>query len=570
MARSPLFSSVRRALARALFARQKGLTDPAEVDRAWEAERLKRRAILQWSAGAAAAAALPAAGCDGGETNPEPTVEVAVVGGGMAGIHCAYRLDEAGVAVTVYEAAKRVGGRMYTGRDMFPDGQICELGGELIDTNHATLWKLSEELGLTLDDRLADEPTGFKRDVYYINGAEVPEDTIVQQFVAVAPTMAMQVDKAESDDAYFEEIDNTTLQEWLDANCPKDTFGELHEVLRVAYRGEYGLEATEQSCLNLLYFIDYDNPGDFAIFGESDERYHTHLGNDSFPTMLAKTLEGKIQLETRLVSAKDGPEGRFTLGFQRADGSTFEAVVDHVVFALPFSLLREVDLSGLTLSDEKRTIISELGYGTNAKVMTAYTSRFWKEQYNTAGAVYTDLPLQQTWESSTGQEGTGGILTNFLGGEGGVASGDGTPEEYHQKVLPDIEQIWPGAQAAYVPDSAVRMHWPTYELTKGSYTCYKPGQWSFWELEGKREGNLHFIGEHTSPEFQGFMEGAAESGGLAAAAIMGDLGIAPSPQHAALIDTKLGVPQPWTGGRRLKLGERRRLRREALERRLYR
>lgn len=571
MARTPLFSSVRRALAKALFAKKHGLSDPADVDRAWEAEKLKRRAVLQWSAGAAAAATLPvAAGCDGAEPEPEPEVSVAVVGGGMAGIHCAYQLDKAGVAVTVYEASKRVGGRMYTGKDLFADGQICELGGELIDTNHATMWKLSEQLGIPLDDRWAGEPAGFKREIYYIAGAEVAEATIVEQFTPVAAIMAQQVEKAESDDAYFEEIDNTSLQKWLDDNCPKATFPELHEILRVAYRGEYGLECEEQSCLNLLYFIDYENPGDFAIFGESDERYHTHTGNETFPATLAESLSGKIQLETKLVSAKDGAEGKYVLTFQKADGSTAEATVDHVVFALPFTLLREVDLSGLTLSDLKREIIDELGYGTNAKVMAGFTSRYWVTDHNAGGAVTTDLTIQQTWETSIGQDGASGILTNFLGGDAGLGSGQGTPEEYFQTVLPDLETIWPGGQAAYVKDSAVRMHWPTHEYTKGSYTCYRPGQWAYYGLEGEREGNLHFIGEHTSLDFQGFMEGAAESGGLAAGAILDDLGIAPTPQHASLIDAKLGVPQPWTGGARMRLGQRRKLRRGALERWLSR
>ena len=47
---------------------------------------------------------------------------------------------------------------------------------------------------------------------------------------------------------------------------------------------------------------------------------------------------------------------------------------------------------------------------------------------------------------------------------------------------------------------------------QNGYTCYRPGQWSFWPLEGEREGSLHFCGEHTSPDFQGWMEGAAETG----------------------------------------------------------
>lgn len=573
MARTPLLSHLGRAFAKALFARKHGLSEPAEIDAAWQARRLERRKILQWSAGVVAASTLPGtAGCEDGPIvpePPEPEIQIVVVGAGMAGLHCAYRLLQAGANVTVHEAADRVGGRMFSARDIGPDNQLCELGGELIDTNHLTLHALAEELGLALDDRWADEPAGFKREINYIAGAEVPLSTIVEQYIPVAAVMQEQLAMTEEDDAYFEELDNTTLQDWLDTYCPKDTYLELHEILRVAYRGEYGAETTEQSCLNLLYFIDSENPEDFAIFGESDERWHTHEGNDSFPTKLREGFEGLggvIQVQSRLVAARDGADGKTDLDFQQADGSVVTVTADHVVFALPYTLLREVDLTGLTLSEEKRKIITELGYGTNAKVMTVYSSRVWRTDHNAGGAVTTDLAIQQTWESTIGQEGAAGILTNFLGGDGGLHSDEGTPEEYHQKVLPDLEQIWPGTEAAYVADSAVRMHWPTYELTKGSYTSYLPGQWSFYGLEGAREGNLHFIGEHTSLDFQGFMEGAAESGALAAMAIIDELGLTASPQHAAIVDAKLVVPQPWYGGPSgpIRLPERRRLRRERM------
>jgi len=61
------------------------------------------------------------------------------------------------------------------------------------------------------------------------------------------------------------------------------------------------------------------------------------------------------------------------------------------------------------------------------------------------------------------------------------------------------------------------MHWPSVEHTRGSYACYLPGQASFSGLEGARAGNLHFCGEHTSVDFQGYMNGGAETGERVAA-----------------------------------------------------
>jgi monoamine oxidase len=525
MSKTPLFSRLRRSYQIARGRR------PEERDQAL------RRKLLSL---AAASVAASAASCAEEETITE---RVAVVGGGIAGLHCAYRLKEAGIDVTVYEAQKRTGGRMFTGKGLFtaaPD-QICELGGELIDSNHATLLALAEEFDLELHDRFANEPPAFKREQYLVGGVEVPDARIVEQFSEVAPLMDMLVASADEDEASFAMLDAISLQVWLDDNVPIAMYPELHHIIATAYRGEYGLENSEQSCLNLLYLIGADDPDPFRIFGESDERFHAALGSDAFPTALADAIGPKsIALDHKLIAARE-VDGGFELDFE-SDGKTSTVTATRVVFAMPFSVLRDVDLSGLTLSEEKRDIIANLGYGTNAKVMGGFSEQVWRTTHNASGNLTTDLPVQQTWDTTIGQPGAHGILTNFLGGQQGVASKDGSEDAWMKKVLPDLEMIWPGISAAY-SGVAVRMHWPTVPTMKGSYTCYKPGQWAYFGLQGLREGNIHFCGEHTSDDFQGWMEGGAESGGLVAAEIMDDAGKSQPQSLRRALGYKLLIPQ---------------------------
>lgn len=485
-----------------------------------------------------------------------------VIGAGIAGLHCAYRLEQAGVDVTVYEASNRIGGRMFSVKDEDYDGQLFENGGELIDSNHATMLALAAELEIDLDDRLSD--ASVQADVWFVGGVEVPEATIVEQFTAVAPGMAEAVEAAddEDDDTAFIELDETPLSAWLDENVPPADYPELHAVLTSAYRGEFGLETAEQSALNLIYLIGSDEPDPFRIFGESDERYHAHQGSQAFPLGLEERLKRKVIKKSKLVEVKGGDVRGFTLVLVSADsGARSEVNCDHLVLAIPFSVLRNVAL-GVPLSELKRQIIDELGYGTNAKLMGSFESRVWRDEHGKSGSVTSDLPLQQTWDTSIGQPGDRGILTNFLGGQAGVDVGEQEPEDYYTGLLADLEQIFPGVTEAYREDSARLMHWPSYEHTLGSYTCYRPGQWSFWGEEGAREGNLHFCGEHTSADFQGWMEGGAESGALVAAEILEDLGLEPSPEHAELLSLKTVVPQPafrGGAGRRLSYRERRQL-----------
>jgi monoamine oxidase len=226
------------------------------------------------------------------------------------------------------------------------------------------------------------------------------------------------------------------------------------------------------------------------------------------------------------------------------DGTPEPVHADHVVLAIPFSVVRRVELA-LAVSEEKQQIIAELGYGTNAKVMGAFSERVWRTRHDTEGSVTSDTAFEQVWDSSIGQAGDHGILTNFLGGDAGVAVGLLEPEEHFQSVVAELENVFPGIGAAYVEGSARRMHWPSAPYALGSYSCYLPGQWSFWQLEGVREGNLHFCGEHTSPDFQGWMEGAAESGAFAAAEVLNDLGMEYPAELSAILNGKL--PQPTWG-----------------------
>lgn len=510
-----------------------------------------RRSLLRASVSIALGAPLAGlVGCGDDTTPTETDPVVAIIGGGIAGLHCAYRLKEGGVIATVYEAADRTGGRMFSATGKFPEDatQLCELGGELIDTGHLTLKALAEEFGLVLDDRTASPPANFKFDTWFVGGVAVPDATVVTQFSAVAPAIQAQVEAADSDEAAYAMLDAIDLDQWLKDNVPVAMYPELHAILQNAYRGEFGLENDKQSALNLVYLIGADDPDPFRIFGVSDERYHTHLGNESFPKKLAEGLDaGQIELSHKLTKAsKSG--GRFELVFDSPEGSK-TVTADHVVFALPFTMLREVDLSGLGLSDEKSNIIDTLGYGTNAKVMMGFSSRVWREVHNASGSLTTDLPAQQTWETTVGQEGTHGIITNYLGGQQGVASGTGEPAAWATGVLPDIEQVWPGMTAAFT-GTAVRMHWPTVKTMKGSYACYLPGQWAFFGLEGVREGNLHFCGEHTSQDFQGYMEGGAETGALVAAEILKDLEKPISEGAARALGVKLLVPQACYGADR--------------------
>ncbi|MCC6620962.1 MAG: FAD-dependent oxidoreductase [Deltaproteobacteria bacterium] len=461
------------------------------------------------------------------DTTPITPGSVVIVGAGMAGLHCAYRLKLAGVDAQVVEAASRVGGRMWTKRDGFADGQLCEIGGELIDTPHTIMQSLADELDIALDDLKTTAPVGETAETFYFNGKLVTHEELIAEWAPLAPKLKAAVDLAESDDDEFARLDQLSIPDFL---VEAGAGPLIKEILEVAFTEEYGLEASVQPILNLLYLIDAETVDELVVFGESDERFHTHTGNETFIEKLAAELTGQIRTHAALTRVAPEGEG-YRLTFERqegatdgAAGSTFELTAAHVVLTIPFTLLREVDLSALDLPAAKTALIQELGYGTNAKLMMQFDERVWQTEHNASGAIFSDNGIQTSWDTSRGQSGAHGIITNFVGGNIGVAMGEGTAEERAQAILPAFDAVFPGMKDAYVTGSAVRMQWPTHPWTKGSYACYLLGQWASYGTEGTRVGGLHFAGEHTSLTWQGYMEGAAESGVFAAIEVLEALG----------------------------------------------
>jgi monoamine oxidase len=502
MARTPLAQAIEDGVAR--------IAD--------EELRTTRRGLL---AGAAAALAFPRLAR--GASAPR----VIVVGAGLAGLTCAYRLQQKGVYADVYEASGRVGGRCWTGRGAFADGQIYEHGGELIDNAHIAVKQLAQELGLGLDNLEQAETNGTEQLGYFFGRrysfAQMTDDlkTIWQQLhqdvsAAGYPTLYNSFTQRGF------ELDHISIAQWINAFVPGGHSSQLGQLLDVAYNIEYGAETSVQSSLNMLYLLGFVGPGQFRTFGKSNEKYHVGGGNDQITSGLAARLAGQITANTPLTAISRNADGTFTLTFANGSGS-FTRTADHVVLALPFSILRSsVDWSNAGFNQVKTLAIHELAMGTNSKLHVQFSSRFWRNQ-GSNGATYADTGYQNTWEVSRAQPGASGILVDYTGGTIGASFGAGTPASRAKQFLGQIEPVLPGATKAW-NGRATLDFWTGYPWTKGSYSYWKVGQYTrFSGAEKERSGNCHFCGEHTSQDFQGYLNGGVETGERAAGEILGDL-----------------------------------------------
>jgi len=491
-----------------------------------ETSRTTRRGLIK-SAGAGAIA-LSALGRLTPAARAAAAPRIIVIGAGVAGLTCAYRLKQAGYTAQVYEASDRLGGRCWSIRGSFADGQIAEHGGELIDQGHTAIRNLVHEFGLTLDNLLRAEENGTDLRGYF-KGSPYSIDDITDDLKQVWQKIHSDTSAAgypttfDSSTQRGRELDRMSIVDWIEESVPGGMSSRLGQLLDVAYNIEYGAESSVQSSLNLLYLLGFAGQGQLRLFGRSNEKYHVRGGNDQIPARLGAALAAQITTGAELIAIRKTPAGGYSLSV-RIDSKTTTLTADKVVLALPFSILRRsVDLSAAGFSDRKLLAIRQLGMGTNSKLHVQFRSRPWNA-LGCNGDTLADTGYQNTWEVTRAQSGASGILVDYTGGTIGASFGTGTPTQRAQKFLAQIEPVLPGLTQQWNGCATVDF-WPAYEWTRGSYSYWKVGQYtSFAGIEGRQDGNAHFCGEHTSIDFQGYLNGAVETGERAAGEVIADLG----------------------------------------------
>jgi len=557
---------------------------------------------------------------------------IGIIGAGLSGLTAAYYLVKNGYNVVIYEGNNRLGGRVYSGK--FPNGQIYENGGELIDSTHKDLLHLIKELNLKVNDELKISEKDSKKEEELIYVIDYPDNLEVNDnmdfpkvkysntdisndyFNKINPSTKLSIFQQIYLDAKnirpinyikgktswpliydknFSHLDKKSLKEYihsLTSFLRKDKNGsktKLAQLFNQAFLTECGAEIDKLSPINLLKLLDFNTnkthkplfyPAGkvpvklFSLFGDSDERFHTQNGNytiiKNLKNFLCETNKCKIKMEYCLTKIKycssSEPFDKYNnkpykLFFKKSDNSCSMRVHKHIIIAIPFSTIRKedlfpekfVDIEEANFSLLKKYAIQHLPMGKNSKLNIQFLTKFWK-QNNSNGFIFANN--NEYWDVSRDQNQETGVLVEFKGGESCNTSITNELIEdtlkYNSEIkretetcLNVLQEIFPEARKhfKYICDvetkkitNVVGYCWHHSHWAKGSYSYWGPGQYngyknyitgkeknidkiSFAGYEGVAEpyneeqtGNCHFAGEHTSFMFQGYMNGAVESG----------------------------------------------------------
>jgi monoamine oxidase len=530
-----------------------GLRDEAVAD----PDGLSRRRLLARAAGLGvglvALGAVPKAHAASREsaryTGPAP--RIAIIGAGIAGLNAALTLADKGIAATVYEAnPSRIGGRMYSGGSpstpgLWDQGQVSEYGGELVDTAHKTVQALCRRFGLGLTDVLQATPAGAEQ-ILRFNGAYYPRAQADQDFKQIWQAIQTDSQATSSSPSWNNHtaadvaMDRLSVRDWIDSRVPGGHTGNLGAFLDVAYAVEYGADTSGQSSFSLLQLLSSQaNPGSFAIWGGSNERYHITGGNDQLPHAVANALPaGTVQQGWSLRAVVRNADGSQTLTFAVDGGATRTVTADHTILAVPLPILQQqIDLTAAGLDPMMQGVLGHMTMGACTKLNMQFTSRPWAGAGpwpgTSSGECFSDLPFQQSWDVTRGQGGSDGILVQY---GGGTPARSLTPPSAFTDVttpytanlartyLAQIDQLWPGTAAAW-NGRATLSAWHLNPYSHGAYSYWPVGYLTTYAgYEATAQGRLHFAGEHTSYDFQGYMEGGAETGARAAQEVLTAIG----------------------------------------------
>jgi len=422
-------------------------------------------------------------------------VSVVIAGAGLAGLTAARHLTKKGALVTVIEARGRVGGRVHTTRQPFRFKQHAEAGGDLIDESQTEICHLIAELGLRRAEIL---PGGFTtirqvRSSRRIGGTKGWSEL---QRRLQPEIRAFCLSEQRWDGGVADSLARESVAQWLDrVHAPK----ALRDVA-VGMRGFFLADPHELSLLALVdQFAEDGVPG-------GEKMFRIRGGNDRLTTSLAALLRPPVHLETMLRRVQQSAGGVTVTVESR--GRLQDLRADYLVCALPAATLRDVVFEP-GMGQLQREAIVRLKYGAATKTAFQFNRATWRKR-GKPRAYGTPLPIGAVWDGNEEQRSVAGILTLLAGGGASADTRAMLAEGGPSRILRELTWLDLKKAEMIAWDS---VSWENDPWSRGGYasfdTRFAPAARTWL---ARPFGRVFFAGEHTSLRWQGYMNGAVETG----------------------------------------------------------
>jgi len=441
------------------------------------------------------------------------SVDVAIVGAGLAGLTAAREIRRQGGEVAVLEAQGRVGGR--TLNHAFADGTVVELGGQWVGPTQTRMIALAAELGVETypswdeGEHLIERGGEMRR--YTGETFGLPVSTLLDLGLAQLriDRLARRVPLEQPWEApRARRLDSETAASWIRRNV-RTKLGR--DFLRVVVEAVFSAEPEDLSLLHFLFYLHSGGGLDSltrTTGGAQDSRFVG--GSQELSSRMAAELGDAVRLSAPVASIHG--EVGLVVG-----GEWGEVRAERVVVAVPPAVIPRISFKP-SLSGRRAHLHAKMPPGYVIKCMARYERPFWRDAGLSGQAGSPDRPLAITFDNSP-RDGSCGVLLGFLEGGHGRRAAALSSDDRRDLVLGDLGAYF-GAEARE-PLEYVERDWAEEEWIRGGYGAHLgPGTWTgYGPLLREPEGPIHWAGAETSPVWNGYMDGAVRSGERVAAEI---------------------------------------------------
>jgi monoamine oxidase len=438
--------------------------------------------------------------------------DVAIVGAGFAGLTAARELERRGLRVELVEARDRVGGRVHT--VTLDDGTWLDLGGQWFGPSQERCYRLARELGKPTYRMFLEGKNLLRyrnRLLRYRGTVPLVPDPIALASIGWALFRLEAMSRRISREAPWSspgaaELDAQTLESWLRRNVPNEGARAL---VRIGLETVYACDLADVSLLHALFYIRSAGNLDRLLSAEGGaQQDRVDGGMQPLAEALAAQLGEHLHLEQ--------PVHRIE---RRGDGVTVRAAslsVDakRVIVAIPPTLAGRIHYDP-PLPAARDQLTQRAPMGSCVKCIAVYDAPFWRARGLSGQVVSDEGPVHVSFDASP-PSGRPGVLMGFLEGRAARELTDAGPEERKRQVLACFERDF-GPEARN-PRHYVDRAWAKEAWSRGCYAAMlPPGVWtSFGHALRSPIGRIHWAGTETATEWNGYIEGALQSGERAA------------------------------------------------------
>ena len=415
-----------------------------------------------------------------------------IIGAGFSGLSAAYKLKNANWDVTILEGRDRIGGRVFS--YSFPQNKnlVCELGAEWVGESHERIKTLCADFKIPLQKHQFDD--------YLLQNGKVSRPG---QW-GFSPQAKIAFEKVKANYEKLTALQKTKLDK-LDWWTYLEKIGFSEEDLRLRDL----MDSTDfgESIRHVSAF------GALAEYAESSEKnemdYKLTGGNSRLAEEFTKRIGAEnIRLNT-LVTEINQLRGTVTV---KTAGENFKA--DAVVCTAPTNSLLKIKFNP-PLPSAQQEAAEKLIYARICKNSVLYEKRFWKAENF---SMVSDVTSHYYFHSTQNQKGKQGILTSYAIGEKADVLASQSDERRMKIITRDLIDF--NENAPKLAQGIASYAWQRDKYTDGAYALYRPGQWfGIRPILQKPHGKVLFAGEHLA-DWQGFMEGAIETGEAAAESLV--------------------------------------------------